>query len=712
MGSPAPLNDALRWIANGQSVDIGGPQGSGRTRIIDDLDSRLADRGAAVARTRPSNEPFGSLEPIIGTIGLEHEDLASATQDAHARLLSHLRAGVVVLADDAERLDGWTADLLDKSRADGIIVRTRLGEADIVLPPVTAGDLQPLFAGPEVLHYLQSDGAQLLHQRAGSSPARILDLVGCWIRAGVASWQDGQLAVGREALDRLRTGLRVDPLAMAGSERTVGDGLADTWRAVSLLHPWATTSRIAQVTQQPGWALEGHLTALGEAGVVEERDGLWLALARPPFERWSRASWTLARSAAADALPDDADERLLRLIESDQVARIPDAARAISAKHVAEGRPGVARAVLAEALAFARREKLDDHIQPLLQDSVCVALSPQGPRLLDLTRLEISRSDPQDAAGLTTLCDLARQAMTGGGDAVRHALDSLPAFENPELELWRHRLAAFAGASGDLDEYQRWVDRATQAVAHLPGGPLNAKAWVARVRYRQRRYLEAGQLNEEVYDGTSEPVTANAHGLNAAIAWLEAEDFANLDQVITKLQASIPQRRTPVHSAMLATLHRTSQYRRGSLPKRDKAYEEALLALDVPTRTAPAFVTEAAICWRRGELDDARQLAERSAAAWQDCKRPWLWALMRSLAARCDAAHEPRDLEAILAAADASPSEEIAIQTRALLCVDVDLPAERLMGDQPKRYPARARREVLSLYEARSLLRQNQENSK
>ncbi len=704
LGSHRALNTALEILAEGRSLDICGPVGSGRTRLVEDIVSRLSERGRAIAHTRRANSPLASLEPVIGAIGLEYEDLASATTAAEERLHTRLRAGVIVVADDADRLDPWTARLLESLRGEGIVIRTGVATGDLALAPLTASELEALFVGPEVIHFLRSDAAELLFHRAGSGPRQILDLLHCWIRAGIAHWEGERVHISREVLDRLRAGLRVDPLAVAGNEEVaVDEELEETWRAVTLLHPWATTARVSQMVEEPGWALEGHLAALSVAGVIREEEGRWQLLARPPIERWPRSSWMKASRAAADALPEHADERLLRLVESDEVERIPGAARTIAAHHVLEGRPGVAWAVLTEGLAVARREGFEAAIGPLLEDAVCVALSHHGARWLEQVTLEISRSDPDDTHRLGHLCALARRAMSGGGVDVRRELDEVVPFDSPDLELWRYRLAAFAGLRGDLDEYEDWVERASIAVADLPGGTRNAKAWVARVRYRQRRYAEAAALHETLYETDPQPVYANASGLNAAIAWMEAERFDDVERILAQLEKTIPPRRTPAHGASFHTVQRTLRYRRGELPPRDRPFEAALLALDNPYSTGLAFMNEAAICWRRGEVDSARQLADISAGSWKIYRRPWVWALARALSVRCGAPCEQSDLAEIVAAANASPVEEIALQTRALLRLVAPLPEAAVSSDSQESYAPR--REVLSLSEAHSLIR-------
>ena len=120
--SPRRSPDRLTWLGDdaivraivsaaerGESVDVCGGPGSGRTRCLDEAAARLERAGNSVLRFRPG-EGFGCLLDAAESAVLDSVDVAKAT--ARARLHDVLGQGAAAFADDWERLEPWVRDVL------------------------------------------------------------------------------------------------------------------------------------------------------------------------------------------------------------------------------------------------------------------------------------------------------------------------------------------------------------------------------------------------------------------------------------------------------------------------------------------------------------------------------------------------------------------------------------------------------------------------
>lgn len=694
VGSPEPLERALAALRAGRPIDVGGPRGSGRTRLLEDVEAQLRSEGREVARAVPAVAPFASLQTSIEPLGDELPDLATATALAESRLRERLRGGLVLLVDDLHRVDPSTADLLRRVRGEGAVLRVVDGPADIELGPLTVEELTQLFAGPRPVLHLPDDAAAILHARVGGLPALAMERLGAWVRAGLARWEGDRVLVDREALDRLGAGLEVDPLDLRGEDRGLPDELAQIWRAVTLLEPHATLARVAAVTGMSVWSVEARLASLVEAGVLEARDDAWVSLAHPPRQRWSQEDWAAASRAAADALPPHALQRLVRILQAGQLDRVPGAARRIAEHQLDQDRPGFGWAVVSEGLAAARRVGRSDDVPALLSLAVRLALATNDPRLLSAARVEIARCDPEDEGRLGVLCQLASRLLASHGGAVWGELEALEPYPDPEIELWRHRLVAFAAGDVPVEEHAAWLERVRGQVERLPEGEMSVRSWEAPLRFRNRDFAGAAILEEGAWRQTRHPVRAIAAGLNAARSWSEAGCFDETERILAELEPELVPRRIPVLEAHWVHLQRHLRYRRGELPEHDPELTEAVRALGAPNTISAHLLLEAACSWRRGELEQARAFAMECAELVDRKGRLWGGALSRALAWACG---EPLDVEALLALAASAPYPDIALQIYALL----GRPLPRLIADTlDTRYPATARREVLSREEA------------
>lgn len=703
VGSVEPLERAVALLCAGRPVDVGGRPGSGRTRLLEDAETALLSRGARVVRATPAAAPFASLVGIVEPLDDEVPDLAAATALAEQRLRQRLRDGWVLLVDDLDRIDPSSAALIRRVRDEGAVLTAVDGPGDIELGPLPVEALQGLFAGPRALLHLPDDAAALVHARVGGLPGPVVERLGAWVRAGMASWEDDRFLVEREALDRLVAGVEVDPLHTFGDDREIPDELAEVWRAVALLEPHATLPRVARLTSTPMWSVEARLAALVDAHVLDRRGDTWCSIAHPPRQRWSTEVWSAASRAAADLLPAHAIERLLRLLEGGALDAVPGAAREIATHLLDEDRPGVAWAVLSEGLAAARRAGVHSEMPELLSLGVRVALITSDRRLLNAVQVEIARCDPEDEARLGELCRLAARLLSSGGRAVIDALRKLEPFSAPEIDVWRYRIMAFAAKDVSVEEYAEWLDSVHAEVAALPGGSDSLLAWEANLRFSKREFAEAAALEELGWRRNAHPLRAIAAGLNAAMCRIEAGHFEEADRILDGVGHALLPRRLPMMEALWVYYRRTIRYRKGELPESDPELTDAIRRLGLPQQTANHLLLDAAVAWRRGEVQRAKELALDASACFTQMGRPWASSVARALAVACG---HSDDVEEVLNLALTAPYPDITLQAFALIRRPVP---PYIDGKLDLRYPLQARREVLSREEALRLCPQREE---
>jgi hypothetical protein len=135
------------------------------------------------------------------------------------------------------------------------------------------------------------------------------------------------------------------------------------------------------------------------------------------------------------------------------------------------------------------------------------------------------------------------------------------------------------------------------------------------------------------------PLSARIASLtNAASAFLEAHRLDDANEAACAALALAAAVRHPVYELRARMLLRASDYRGERVVAADPAMIEAALGVDAPAYAAMALVTEAALLWRSGKLDEARQIAEAAAAM----RGGPLGRMARALAIRCGATPDPR----------------------------------------------------------------------
>jgi subtilisin family serine protease len=620
---------------------VGGP-GAGKTRLLAAVAEQLGAAGIVVHRVGRSGRPLGSLRRLWGEPGGAHADLDAVLAAQAARARACLEAGEVCLVDEGDPPDRWSARILRGLTSAGPIVEatTTPDAADPRprwdLEPLGERDLHPLFQGPDRLFHLVTDGAHLLHRRTGGHPGRVAAEVQAWIRVGLARWDGGRLAIGRDDLERLTSGAAT----LLGPERSVSEGsgagragfLADVEAWLSLAAPRVPLVALAQAMERPTWEIEAAVRDLAAEGVVDF-DGARVEVRQISGgpRRLSGNERAQAHAALARALPRGASGRLSHLVlapeqGADRRARtLPEEALALGQRRLAEGRVGAALRALGDALAALRALAAPSETGPgeeaLLRAWVLAALQDGTPHALDRALYEIFRATAPSAA-TAHLGRLASAALdTFGEDAARAyaRVGEVPPFADLELE--RARL-------GLLVRSARRVDAATQIEATRllsawghgrpePGPRASALAAEARLSYRRGAFADAARLHLAAAE--LEPLVSGRIDETFRAAASLMETFAHDEAAACARRARDAARasRHPRAEAWAEWALRAAEYRAGHELVPDEALLAAIALLGQPELTPLVALTEAAIALRASALAPALRWALDARDGWR-----------------------------------------------------------------------------------------------
>ncbi|WP_437727721.1 protein kinase domain-containing protein [Sorangium sp. So ce861] len=699
LGDDAPRRRLIEAARARRAADLTGPPGSGRSRCLREVADALEREGRRVLWLAPAERPFGSLEPLLGegllaaSASLRLEELVASVDQ---RVSAALAEGAVVIADDADRLDRWSAAALDRCRPAGAVLRAvplaRAGAQGhpgaAHLAALDAAALRPLFLRRSRFLHLEDDAARALFARTEGLPARVAGEVSAWVRAGLARWHGAALVVDRDALDRLDAGLVV---AREVHARRAGDRAAPLpphleellgW--IALAWPHHRPPVLAAAMEQPAWRIEAEIEDLALAGAARRLpDGRVEPLAAPDAAR-SPAWLRRAHRAIAEALGPGEDARLFHLLASceDEPLAGPGAselareAALLARRRAAEGQLGQAVAALREGLLALRRHAgaagaaAEPEAVALFALWVEIALAEGTPSALDRVVYELSRAAPLPAA-LGQLEGLAQAALAfaAGSERALAMAEAVAPFADPALERRRQGLRVLAARCAVSDRLHAVVDEVTRwaAGAGDPAAQAALAGWLGRLRYQEGRYEEAAALHAEAAQG--EPwLAARIAEMNYA-AGARMEAFRHEDAIALAREArELAARCRHAHGEVTAAwIERTAAYRAGGAPEPDPAFVGEVAEVGVPELEGLVSMTEAAVAFRADRLELAAELAERARRIWTAMGKRWAAALARSLAIRCGRDAAPGEAEALAEQAVACPVPDIGLQILGLL---------------------------------------------
>lgn len=684
LGESKVVYEVCAMLLEGRSVDVVGAAGTGRSRCLSDVESALLQKGCRTVRIAPARSPFGSLRPLTG-VPDEHAtlNLSALSEWMLNRIQKEIDSGAIFLADDAEQIDRWSLAVLERCRSGpGAAVFCRLAaapgnRAQAALSPLAETDMRPLFAGPDRLFHLRTDGARALWERTSGLPRRIEAEVTLWQRLGLVRREGEELVIERDALHRLREGFfgAVSPgttVRSDGTEAAVHDLLC--WLSLAGRH--LGVRDLAKVVLQPVWAVEAELTVLLEKGLLRQLRGGRFEPRGHVDVPWSQERRIEAhRAIAAELLPADSG-RLFHLLAGDEPLLAAREAVALAQRYAAEQGLGEAITALSEGLR-AVREHTGEGVSSaeeviLLTEWVKMAFAAGTPGALDRVLYEISRcgSDAPLIARLDALLRAGLAAPGAGGLSAMEAADELVPFEDPLLERRRQRariVAAAARVAPDLldavlEEVAVWAERTGHPVARLC--LAEGKALLC---YQQGRFEEAARLHKQAAELDPYRTGRIAATLNSASALLEAFRHHEAAQRAAEAQSLAQACREPYWEARAEWLLRSARYRTGEAREADHELCSAVARLGVPDLSALVWLNEAAVAMRAGDLSAAAELAGKAAKIWKEMARGWGALLARSLAIRCGAPSAREEILEMAVKASTCKLPGIGIQALALL---------------------------------------------
>ncbi len=726
LGGDRGSDAATRVLLSGRPVDVVGPEGIGKTRLVRRILERLHARGSKTMQLQPGERPFESLDALVGSFD-DDEDLDSLIEKTGQELVRLLEGGRVLVIDGVEQMDPWTQRVLERlvrEGAPGALLRTssvpRVARATsslrLELQPMSAVELRPLFAGPDRVFHLREDAADELWRRTHGHPRALATEVSAWLRAGMVHGSGQTLSIGRTVLERLAVGLEI--LTPASSRELDFPSLpkhlneALTWAVVAGAK--CRASRMATAQGLPRWTIEAQWRELEEAGALRRlSDERAEALVLPP--NWTQLDPVVRErmhDRLAAAIPPGEADRLLHLVSAGRFGDVTTEASVTARRLLTEGRLPEAEAAVTEGLSAVRHVQDAQSELRLLGDWLCIAFAEFSPQAVDRVRYEISRSPlrGRSAQELKRLDQLSRAALStfrGGGAEALGELDRIGEFGELEIERWRLALCVLAarGASSGREKVvlekieQRWNDHPSKSLQ------ASLHEWRGRLAYRQDRPLEAAEQFEQAAE-LAERVHAKLSGmLNGASALLEASAFSRARGLAERARGLAADCRHATFEVRAEWILRSAEYRQGRATQPDLELVDAVRQVGVSDQEALVCLNEAAVAWRGGH-GAAGELARRAAELWATQGKLWGAGLARALECLVDpelvVSDSIRDLADRVAV---GPDPSIAGQSLALLSrANVPLPerasrvAEALRRDTT-REDREARREVLSIGE-------------
>lgn len=704
LGDRAPLDRAVALLCAGRSLDVLGPPGSGRTRMLDDLAQALGERGLTVLRARPESAPLATARAIVGDGAvIEAGDELSVVLDrvTHA-IVERARGGAIVLVDDLDRCDVLSQRVFARVATRAAIARVSVaepmvhGDATVWLEPLCAQDIEPLFAGPERLFHLRSEGAQRLIERTDGLPRTMLDELDAWARAGLCRWDEGHVVIDRTALDRIA----LDPRPMRA--RATARPSRAAWSLPAHLHTvaqWldlageaATTTVLVELTREPRWQVEAALDELAERGVLrlnEERNPVLCARDGIEFAHESRSA---AHRRLALALPRGKPGRFLHLLASganedpsgaeevlrEALARSEDLAR--------EGRIGPATVILSDALRSVRalidNKSVDP--SPLFVSWVELAISSNTQSALDAVLYELTRVSAERPL-LAQLTALVRAALAVSiwDDRAASLIEAVDPFEDVRLELARATVRVLAARRVSLAAERERVESVLRAFEGDRSELVRARCsqWLGRLSYRMGAFAQAAQHHRDaaqIDPWLSQRVMAM---LDAASASLESFDLAQAERDAFAALGLAVESRNAMLEARAEWLLRAVAWRSDRALTVDHELIEAVALLGSRQLEALVCLGEGAVAWRNGERELAAMYAERAYLRWTSVGEPFGSILAGALTHACGRPLAPEVLAALIERARGCTSPGVGLQALALLAdsgVAIDLDASAL----------------------------------
>lgn len=635
LGGRSVVESVIGRLRAGETVRVSGRAGSGRSRLVREVAAVFAEEGRPRMHAAPATVPLGSLVPLVGPP--EGDPLRWAER----RLQSRLSAGELLLVDDAERLDRWSREVLD--RVSGSVLRIE-PDADITLPPLDEADLRVLFHGPESLLHLPSDAAALLWRRSRGNPARVAGEVDRWVAAGLASWVEGRIRVDRAALERLQAGFPGVPPAADG-DAPLRPELEDLLAWIHIAGPGLDRRGLAEARGEPRWQLDLALDELQRGGAIAcEGEGVEPLVPARALAQWDAERRLAAHTAIAAAMPPLAPGRLGHLLALGESRAAVEEAVRVADQQAAGGRMGAALETSRQAAELALRSA--EPAAALWKRLAQLALEDGSRSCIASTAALVRRATDAGEAG--ALLDAACAPTL---EPAATWLRDLAPLADVDLELRRHdlrvrtsRAAGGAAYGATVEAASSWAEGVRTAQA------LAARAWWrASWHYHGNRQREAA---EEAESGLTEELLPSMRlrlVLRALSTWLELGEPARVRHLAQALRADGARLRLPQMEGYGVWAERSLLNRTRQAEGVDEPLLEAARALRGDALSGLILVTEATICAWRGEVERGGALALEAGLAFEAAASPASAAWAGAVTWFCtpDPAHMERTVKAL-----------------------------------------------------------------
>jgi len=660
LGSREPLDRVLNAAREGKSVDIHGAPDSGRTRLLREVASTLADENKELSWAVLGRSPFASLADVLGDLSdistLSREE---AFETLDQRLRAALGGGLVILADDPDEVDPWSAAALERCRDSGSVVRvvTEATPGCVELQRFRATELEPLFLGAKRLLHLPTDAAEELWRRTGGHPSRVRSELAAWIRHGFAQQESDGVRVDRASLSRLHGGLPLSTAASADAARTgilKSEGLRVLLAWIALAWPHSTDEILATVVDRPTWMLEPEIELLIREDLVQRLDdGRLQPLVLPDvLQVWPDEARRAAHRVLAGAVPETAPERVRHLVAAGETEHLVAVAIAVGIALADDGRTQEACATLEQGLDAARDSDDGDGYAQLLHAYVNTCMSEGTPSAADEALYELDRA-PLSTPDLTPLRELlvaVLERLRGDPSCALQLLDACAPQLDVALELWRqcHRIGAAERLSVDVhqrvhDEIGAWARDIDDQRALA-----NHRTWSAVLVGRKSGPEAAVALHLEA-DNDNERETARMVALlNVGNVLLVSQRFDETESVARRVLLLAEACRHPLYEGYAESLLRDVHYRRREWGGPDLALVDAAAEIGSPQLEALIATTECSFAWRADRLDEARSLATRAATLWAAIGSRPLYLISRAMEIVCGDSVAPDEASALL----------------------------------------------------------------
>jgi hypothetical protein len=521
-------------------------------------------------------------------------------------------------------------------RPDAIGALRRLGSPPPVVPAaafaglpetVEAADLRGLFHGPDRFFHLPEDAATVLAARSGGRRSIAIEELDAWVRAGLASWEDGAARLTQDTIRRLATGLAVR--IIVDVEPAPED--ARVFVLARALGSAATTELLARALRIAEADVEASMQRNAELDLAERVGEGWRC--RPVVI--GAASLRSLRGIGPDvlhALPPDQHLRARVALEcglSDEVVLCT--VRAACMRALDEGASDAA-ALQELGLELARRLGDREAERDLLHYVVRTSAS-MGDAGLDraLRMVDEAADDVPEARALRGLLQGVWHLRHGRARHAEEVLTAAGPLSHPTNEGRRLGVLVLAALRTGAAIDERWIEdlfAGAPAAASVDASRLSAEG---SLLYNRFEYEAAAARHEEAartWPGASGRLSDL---LNAAAALLEGGMLARCESIATLARDQTRALRLPDAEARAEYLLRAVALRSGRPYPPDEALQ-ATAALAEPYLGALYALVDLAAAWREGDRSLARHLARRCVAGWKDRIAERLGMLVRAVA--------------------------------------------------------------------------------